>query len=212
MEKSILVILYINATNQAHLYSVVQWPTEKGNSIQSFPSSLSLVRHTTMNSDWPIRKKIVPSLEYIYLTAMDTLPLNCSLSYVKQRKSNPGKLWNKELSVIENTTEISSRGSITPEVKNWTDWKMKSLQPALFFIPEKKKSTCTFIHIFEVIWRLLQIKFRAVDWFLFLAEFIGLGFQPDYGFMPANLIITSAFMLILTFLSWCKGTLVENFR
>lgn len=39
---------------------------------------------------------------------------------------------------------------------------------------------------------------------------MGLGFQPD--FIPENLIITSAFMLILTFLSWCNGTLIENFR
>lgn len=86
---------------------------------------------------------------------------------------------------------------------------MKSLLPDLRKI--KIKCTCTFIHVCEVIWRLLQIKFRAVDWFLFLAAFIGLGFQPDFDFIPANLIITSAFMLILTFLSWCNGTLVENF-
>lgn len=82
LKKSVLAIsiLNINVSNQAHLYSVIQWPTEKGNSILSFPSSLSLVGHAMMNSDWSIRKRIVPSLEDIYLTAMDTLALNCSLS------------------------------------------------------------------------------------------------------------------------------------
>lgn len=81
-------ILNINVSNHAHLYSVIQWPTEMGNSVPSFPSSLSLAEHATMNSDWPIRKRIVPSCKDIgYLTAMDTLLLNCSMSHIKQRKS-----------------------------------------------------------------------------------------------------------------------------